>query len=265
MLGDAAAAPVERRYGAAMTGARRRTETVRVLAAACSVSIAGCADGSSVSSGRETASATSLTVVDVEAQACARPQPRLGIATRVGDNVFLTAAHVVDGDLRALTVNGAPAHVVALDERLDVALVASTEADLPAPESWTGILSADDMSTPVEPGPVTIHRPDGVLETRLNRSLTLRVDDVTRGVIHERPALELDVVVDLGDSGAPVVDADGRMIGVVVLSRAPAGVSYATRLSPSENVSDVADDQGRSTIVTGPTMLASVAQSMGCT
>ena len=201
-------------------------------------------------------------VVDVVAQACDRPQPRLGIATLVGDDVFITAAHVVDGDLRTLTINGAPAHVVALDERLDLALVAATPAD-PPPESWIGILPADDESTPVEPGPVTVHRPDGVIETRLTRTLTLRIDDVTRGVVHERSALELDVVVDPGDSGAPVVDADGRVIGIVVLSRAAAGVSYATRLSSSEGAPDVTDQSGGSPTVASPS--ASVAPSMGCT
>jgi S1-C subfamily serine protease len=254
---------LDHRYGAAVPSARRWSAAVQALAATCSVSIVACAAGSSGPSDLDTAS-IAPTVVDVEAQACARPQPRRGVATQVGDDLFLTAAHVVGGDLRTLRVNGAPGQVVEIDERLDLALVASGAADALAPGWWTDMIRGRTAPTVVEPGAVTIHRPDGVIETRLERALTLRVHDVTAGVLHERPSLELDVVVARGVSGSPVVDADGRMIGVLVLSREPAGVSYATQVSPAVVLSDPPGHQERTSAETGSTTRDAVAALARC-
>ncbi|MET0911538.1 MAG: serine protease [Ilumatobacteraceae bacterium] len=163
-----------------------------------------------------------LAVVTVEATGCDRPQPRFGAGTFVADGVVLTAAHVVEGDLRDLTVGGAPAAVVGLDIGTDLALVALVGAADDTAD-WS-VTAADDVA----PGPVRIVTPDASTEAELLRTLTLRVDDISDDTVTERAALEVDVVVAAGDSGSPVVDADGDLIGVVVLRRPSTGVSYAS-------------------------------------
>ncbi len=47
-------------------------------------------------------------------------------------------------------------------------------------------------------------------------------------------------MVEPGDSGSPVIDAEGSLIGVVVLSRAPTGVSYASRIPAFTDLLDTA-------------------------
>jgi S1-C subfamily serine protease len=180
------------------------------------------ADGVTSSSDATTAD---VQVVSLEAQGCDRPQRRLGNATMIDENRALTAAHLVEGPLRVLEIDGEPAQVVAIDVGLDVALVATgNEAGQP------------DGPTPFVPGssyvegPVDIILADEVIRVPVVRAVTLRVDDVTDGVVYERPALELDAVVDPGDSGSPVVDTTGRMVGVIALRRPVTGVSYATRV-----------------------------------
>jgi len=161
-------------------------------------------------------------VVAIEATACDRPQPRFGVGTFVADGVVLTAAHVVEGDLRELRVGDVPAAVVGLDAQSDLALVAIPGASAATP-AWT-VAVHDDAN----PGPVRILTMEGSAEATLIRGLTLRVDDISDDTVSERAALELDVVVGPGDSGSPVIDADEELLGVVVLRRPATGVSYAS-------------------------------------
>jgi S1-C subfamily serine protease len=163
-------------------------------------------------------------VVRIEATGCERPQPRHGVGTVVAEGVVLAAAHVVEGGLRDLLVDGSPAAVVGLDGDTDLALLAVI-GPLPSAPSWRVTPRPD-----VGPGPVSIITPDGAIAARLNRTLTLQVEDVSAGTTSRRETLELDLVVEPGTSGSPVVDADGSVIGVVVLARASTGVSYASRL-----------------------------------
>jgi S1-C subfamily serine protease len=168
--------------------------------------------------------ATPVDIVEVEAIGCDRPQPRRGVGTVVADGVVLTAGHVVDGELRDLRVDGQPAAVVGMDAESDLALVAVTGHLDPTP-SWRFGPPVD-----VDPGPVSVRTAHRTVDAHLNRALTLRVEDITAHSTTQRGAFEIDVVVDPGDSGAPVIDTDGHPIGVVVLRRSSVGVSYASRL-----------------------------------
>ena len=173
-------------------------------------------------------------VAAVEAIGCDRPQPRSGVGTIVADGIVLTAAHVVEGDLRDLRVDGAPAAVVGLDVRTDLALVAL----LDPVDSWSddGPRWIETGQVEVVPAPVRIVSPDGPVDAELTRTLTLRVDDISADTLTEREALELDIVVDEGDSGSPVVDGDGNLLGVVVLRRPTAGVTYASIVPPLDGL-----------------------------
>lgn len=153
-----------------------------------------------------------------------------GVGTRIGSDRVLTAAHVVDGDLRHLDVEGANAEVVALDARLDLAVLR-----IVAPATASG-------GTGAAPPPVYSHQgveddevlaiatPAGIAVAVAVRTVTLRVDDVDSGVVHEREAIQLDGDVPRGTSGAPVLDESGAIVGVVVLSDPAGDVTYAVRL-----------------------------------
>ena len=170
------------------------------------------------------AAPSSVRVVALEAQACDRPQPRFGQATLLDSHTALTAGHLVEGKLRVLELDGEPASVVAIDEQLDVAVIStgrSTELSI--------VDAASVSSSSYVDGPVEIVLADGVIEADVVRALTLRVDDATDDAMYDRPSLELDIVVEPGHSGAPVVDDAGRVVGVVMLRRPSASVSYATR------------------------------------
>lgn len=199
--------------------------SVLVVVTAGSAALGGCGEPG-------TERSTPIAVTRVEATACDRPQPRLGVGTVVADGVVLTAAHVVEGDLRDLRVDGASAVVVGVDIESDLALLA-VEGTPPTDPRWIVEPAIDAVS-----GPVEILTDDGVIDTTLVRTLTLRVDDISAGVTRERATLELAVIVEEGDSGSPVVDAAGRLVGIVVLRRSSTGVSYASRIPAFTNLLD---------------------------
>jgi S1-C subfamily serine protease len=198
-------------------------------------------------------------VMRIEATPCDRPQPRLGAGTEVADGIVLTAAHVVDGDLRELLVDGEPASVVGIEVSSDLALVAFG-GSLRALPSWD-LTAAHDIG----PGPIEIVTTDGSIVAGLVRTLTLRVEDVSAGRTVEREAIELDVVVEEGDSGSPVVDGQGRLLGVVVLRRPSASVSYASRVPAFDDLLDSGLYQELLTSSTAAANDRSLAGSDPCT
>jgi S1-C subfamily serine protease len=155
----------------------------------------------------------------------------------VSAGVVLTAWHVVEPPLRMLTVDGRPASIAAADRRLDLAIVVVTGA---APISAAAlanprIVANDDAVDGSISGQVAILGPSTRELADALRVVTLRVEDVTRGVVNERRSLVLDTALDRGSSGSPVVDASGDLVGVVVLSDPSNGPTYAT-LIPSLEV-----------------------------
>jgi S1-C subfamily serine protease len=150
-------------------------------------------------------------VVEVAAQPCDRPTRSLGLGVVVADDLVATAAHTVEGPLRTLTVDGAPATLVATDARTDLALLAA-DVDAPAAELATEPLeTATVLDAPV----------------RVVRSGTLVVHDATDRARYERDVHVITPGVAEGASGAPLVDDEGRVAGIVVLDNQDDGVAYA--------------------------------------
>jgi S1-C subfamily serine protease len=157
---------------------------MRRWAALAVVVLAGCGDD-----------ATAPEVVPV------RVSREAATAFSAGAGRAVTVAHVLQAG-RAVTAGGRPARVVHVDRRLDIAVLAVRGG---APLARAGAARAGERVT------VRVLRTGGArsLDATVRRAITARVSGTVR------PALELAAAVEPGDSGAPVLDGDGRVVGVV--------------------------------------------------
>ncbi len=130
------------------------------------------------------------------------------IATGVaaGAGRVLTVAHVLAGGGR-VTVAGHPARVLRTDRRLDLAVLAVPGVRGPALRSagWDGRVALRVLRD---------GRPRA-LPAVVRRRVVARVRPAPGAPPQTRPGLELGARIAPGDSGAVVVDAGGRVVGVV--------------------------------------------------
>jgi S1-C subfamily serine protease len=128
-----------------------------------------------------------------------------------GDRV-VTVAHVLDAG-RPPTVDGRRARVVRVDRAADLALLA-----LP------GLRAAAVRTGSGEPGGVRLLGRGA----RVRRAITATVRRASAEGAARRPALELAAAARPGDSGAPLLADDGRVVGVLfAASRERADTAYA--------------------------------------
>jgi len=177
--------------------------------------------------------AVTASTVHVGGIACGRSTKGSGFA--VAADLIATSAHTIVGldeatisGLEGLSMRGVP---VAFDAENDLALLKVDSAvfePLPlgsaAADDTVGALMAwEDPETP-DPTPFRIDRP-----------LTLRIAAVESDEQVERKSWLMAAEVELGDSGAALVDADGTVLGVAFAStRRDDAVGYATRASELE-------------------------------
>jgi len=150
--------------------------------------------------------------VRVEGVACDRVQDGTGfVAAR---DLVVTNAHVVAGEARTRvdTTDGRhlEADVVAFDARRDLAVLHVAGLRLPA------LAEAD--ATVGATGALFGHPGGGALRespVRIAEEIVARGTDITRSVPTSRHVFVLAAVTAPGDSGAPVVDGGGRVMGVL--------------------------------------------------
>ena len=160
----------------------------------------------------ETAARVTQSTVLVEGQACARIQEGSGFVA--GDNLVVTNAHVVAGENRTHVVTSdgrrLDTTVVAFDPNRDLAVLHVPGLALPALAEADG--HVDDR------GALFGHPGGGPLRqspVRIAEQIVARGTDITRSTPTEREVFVLAAVTAPGDSGGPIVDADGRVIGVM--------------------------------------------------
>jgi S1-C subfamily serine protease len=148
----------------------------------------------------------------VEGQACDRIQEGTGFVA--GTNLVVTNAHVVAGehDTRVTTYDGRrlDATVVAFDPNRDLAVLRVPGLGLPALE--LGEAHVDDR------GALFGHPGGGPLvqaPVRIAEQIVARGTDITRSHPTEREVFVLAAVTAPGDSGGPIVDPAGNVVGVM--------------------------------------------------
>jgi S1-C subfamily serine protease len=160
----------------------------------------------------EAAARVTRSTLLVEGQACDRIQEGTGFVA--GPNLVVTNAHVVAGerDTRLTTSDGRrlDGTVVAFDPNRDLAVLRVAGLALPALELGEG--HVDDR------GALFGHPGGGALRqapVRIAEEIVARGTDITRSNPTERDVFVLAAVTAPGDSGGPIVDPDGRVVGVM--------------------------------------------------
>jgi S1-C subfamily serine protease len=132
--------------------------------------------------------------------------PEIATGVAAGDERVLTVAHALDGR-RTVAVDGRPARLVGIDRALDLALLAVPGLRAPA------LRFGGDGE---QAGLVVLRdgRPRS-LAGGIRRHVLVRWSEQPGDPPTDRPGLELAATVDPGDSGAPVLDPHGRLLGVL--------------------------------------------------
>jgi len=173
--------------------------------------------------------------VGIDGVACGRLASGSGFA--LTDTLIVTNAHVILGieEIRVHTLDGREliGVPVAFDPDADLTILEVPDADLEplpltnnAPEGSTGMLVGWESGPSADPTPY-----------RVDRRVTVRIETVGGTERIERPAWLVAADVDVGDSGAPLIDRTGEVIGVAfATSTEGGGVGYAVRSSAIEDL-----------------------------
>ncbi len=146
--------------------------------------------------------------------------------------LVVTVAHAVRGST-SVRADGAPARVVSIDNRTDVAALAPT----------TGIdAAALSLGSAGGAAPAWLARfrgTDGARTLTAARSgpvVTTTIDEPVDDTRYSRKGFSVSVAIDHGDSGAPVVDGNGRVTGMMfATARDGAPVAYAVAAGDIRN------------------------------
>ena len=196
-------------------GMRRLTLVATVVIAAV---LCGCADDTPGSE----------STVGVLASGCeAIDRVGTGVVVAGPDGpLIVTSAHTVTG-ARSITVvaNGEQtAELLAFDPASDLALLAAP-ADLP-PAAVAQAIDEGDSAR------LIVWEPDGRLietDVEVSRLLRVTIEDIFVEGDVERLAFEVDAATTRGDSGAPVFDDEGHVLGIIYARSRERDVSFAVR------------------------------------
>jgi S1-C subfamily serine protease len=175
---------------------------------------------------QQTADQTARSVVKMEGAACDRVQDGTGFV--VADGLVVTNAHVVAGEEATTVIRDDGTRfdgtVVVFDPDRDLAVVRVDGLDRPALPVGAG--------APVDTIGGVFGHPGGeplrIAPFRVAREITATGRDIYGNGSTERRVLELAAALRPGDSGSPLVDPTGQVVGVAfAIARDRSGVAYA--------------------------------------
>jgi serine protease Do len=157
------------------------------------------------------------------------------------DGVILTNAHVVGGE-RAVVVTLAdgrqlPARVLGRDETVDIAVVQAAGSNLPsAPLGDSDQLEVGQVA-------IAIGNPVG-LERTVTSGIVSAINRSPRG-FELGGLIQTDAAINPGNSGGPLLDSDGRVIGInTAVLQGTTGLGFSVPIN-------LANDVARQILTTG--------------
>lgn len=175
---------------------------------------------------QQTADQVARSVVKMEGAACDRVQDGTGFV--VADGLVVTNAHVVAGERSTTVIRDDGARldgtVVVFDPDRDLAVLRVDGLDRPALPIGAG--------APVDTIGGVFGHPGGeplrIAPFRVAREITATGRDIYGNGATERRVLELASALRPGDSGSPLVEPSGNVVGVAfAIARDRSGVAYA--------------------------------------
>lgn len=169
----------------------------------------------------------------------------------VGSNRVVTVAHTLRG-ATAISVSGSSATLVAIDHRRDLAVLDTARLrPRPVPARFTDpVVGAAFLERLDIPGVAVRHSPVSVVNVA-----PIEIDEPRDSTRYRRDGFVAkltlpDDAVESGDSGSPIVDGRGRVVGLVFATDRSEGHSaFATASSEIEMLLRSA---GHEAVPTGP-------------
>jgi len=185
-----------------------------ILALSVSVGCSTAAAPAPQASSASGVEAVEQSAVALQVQRC-RPIPEMGAGLIIEPGRVLTAAHVVAGATSISVISGGnrvDGEIIGFDPTQDLAVI-GVPADLGpaiplpavAPESLAGTRGRVGV---FREGAVEVH------DATIVRRVVINTEDIYRSGRHRRLGYEIDMPIEVGDSGAVVV-VDGEAVAVV--------------------------------------------------